>query len=47
MVGEGQKMTSPEYANRHIIMAENMGIDIEFNSTVLKLSEDRPIKVAS
>ncbi len=42
-----QELTGPEYANRYIKMAGDLGIDIELNSTVLELDRERSIKVVS
>jgi len=42
-----EELTGPEYANRYIKMAQDLGIDIELNSTVLELDKDRSIKVVS
>lgn len=42
-----EELTGPEYANRYIKMAGDLGIDIELNSTVLELDKDRSIRVVS
>jgi len=42
-----EELTGPEYANRYIKMAQDLGIDIQLDSTVLELGKDRSIKVVS
>ena len=42
-----EELTGPEYANRYIGMAQDLGIDIQLDSTVLELDRDRSIKVVS
>jgi len=42
-----EELTGPEYSNRYIKMAADLGIHIQLNTTVLELGKDRSIKVVS